>query len=1152
MGTTLDALNTGNGSFCYVVQIEGYDHVLTTGDPAAVLAAWQSSAYAGQSEIVGALSGLDVDTQQDQEQDPWAPFSSPPPMITFRVVAGRDDTGAVVDDFGIAVGKRSGGTETTLTTQMSPSTASAFVRSSAAFDSTGVIHIGTEAIAYDTNAGDEFTDLTRGKWSPFSTESGARFARYHYTRDTSLTTADPVSVDLPPVVSSERREWVGRWVGVWFARVSGGVVDEPSEAHLLWAGRIASVTEGEHGEVAVECEHALRSIYETRLMADPFQASLAEGVTLSAAVPNQFGCKTVRDVGTLTIDNANPLTVVTGTPASANEIQAGRYTASELGQAINAWLQSEYDAGRITFSVGYDATYDTGSGIRGVLSFSDAVSTAGERAVTLTFPSQKIGQWLGWDGSSAVARSSTATGYERSPNAPLRVALWDGSGSWALTNPRGTWIDQSSILPSVLRDPAGLAEGILKIGDRGHAIVARTTDELFSNAFDSTELGRYLQRLPFDRDAQITYDDANEIAVSQVVVGEGEFGDLLLRLLLSTGALTHSGIKHNHSDYDSLPDTFGCGIPYSILGADFEEDVAQIAGSTDPLSIVVDKPTRFADLLNVDFILRWSYLTWGVGRIRLNAWGTPTPGNAIVTLGEDDKAVPARSASTDQQRSTSREPIEMIRNVVTVRYGRNTDGELLHDAAFPDRDSMAVHGPRGITLDARNTLGTSSIGDLRGTLSRFAATMPLFSRPGRIIRRTMAPRMFEQLPIGTFVALTDRGVRNPETGRRYDPSTGSGGLQGWPGVVVANSHTWGGPRLGLGGPPSSDDALGEVSILVYPRINSAAYSPAAEVDSSANASGFSAGYNSSTLTLRCKAHAYTESWDPVDASNFAAGDKIRIVQIDPDNAASPTTWTRTIASVSGSDIVLTAALSSPSWDAAKIYRIVPDTYSNVATTQRATAYEAGTDGLVASSRQPFALVASGRGQNSGGPLTVSAATELPARYATNSHGDGVPLDVATAIDAAKLVNNAISYKTATQGVTINGETADGSGTFELVEMRPCFVGVGTLSGNQTIKLYVTPVYRSKDGSSISVRVTLSRYRPQGPDRSDVTRVDPYVSATFTTTSTTRTTGTATGLDTRHIDRAAGGEGGWGWLFVEASANAEFFGLSFRIGPVEAP
>lgn len=1153
MGATLDQLNTGNGSFCYVVQIEGYDRILTTGNPAAVLAAWQSSGYDGQSEIVGALSGLDVDTQQDQEQDPWAPFASPPPMITFRVAQGLDDTGALSDAFGVAVGKRSGGVETTLTTQMSPETISAFVRSSAAFDSTGTIHIGTEAIGYDTNMGDEFTDLTRGKWSPFSTESGARFARYHYTRDTSLTTADPVSVDLPPVVSDERREWVGRWVGVWLARVVGGAVDEPSDAHLVFAGRIASVSEGEHGETIVECEHALRTIYETRLMSDPFQASLAEGVTLSAAAPNQFGCVTFSNVGTPTTDTADPLTVVVGTPSSANEIQEGRYTAAELGQAINAWLQAEYAAGRTTFAVGYDATYDTGEGIRGVLSFSDPVSTSGQRLATLAFPTQKVGRWLGWSGSSATATSPTATGYQRSPSAPLRVDLWDGSGEWALTNPRGTWIDQSSILPAPLRDPNGLAQGVLRIGDRGHAVVRRTSDTLFSNAFDSTELNRYLDRLPFDPAAQITYDDANEIAVSQVIVAEGAFGDLLLRLLLSTGAFTHSGIKHNHSNYDSLPDTFGCGIPYSLLGTDFEGDVTQLAGATDPVSIIVEKPTRFSDLLNVDFILRWSYMTWGGGRIRLNAWGTPTAGNAVVTIGEDDKAVPLRSAQVDQQRSTSREPIEMVRNVVTVRYGRDASGDLLHDASFPDRDSMSVHGPRGITLEARNTLGTSSIGDLRGTLSRFAATMPLFSRPGRIIRRTMPPRLFEQLPIGTFVALTDRGVRNPETGQRYNPATGSGGLQGWPGVVIANSHTWGGPRLGLGGAPSSDDALGEVAILVYPRISSAAYSPAAEVDSTAGSSGFSAGYNSSTSTLRCQAHAYSESWNAVDASHFAAGDKIRIVEIDPNSATSPTTWTRTISSVSGSDVVLTAALSSPAWDAAKRYRIVPDTYGNVVTTQRSTVYEAGTDGLVGGARQPWALVASGRGQNSGGPLTVSAATELPARYASNSHGDGVPLDVGTAIDAAKLVNNAISYKTATQAATINGETMNGSGTWELVEMRPCFVGIGTLSGNQTIKLYVAPVYRSKTGASISVRVTLARYRPQGPDRSDVTRVDPYVSATFTTTSTTRTTGAVTGLDTRHVDRAAGGEGGWAWLYVEAGADAEYFGLAqVRVGPVEAP
>ena len=38
------------------------------------------------------------------------------------------------------------------------------------------------------------------------------------------------------------------------------------------------------------------------------------------------------------------MTIVTGTPASVNEIQEGVYTVYELGNAINAWLQAEYAA----------------------------------------------------------------------------------------------------------------------------------------------------------------------------------------------------------------------------------------------------------------------------------------------------------------------------------------------------------------------------------------------------------------------------------------------------------------------------------------------------------------------------------------------------------------------------------------------------------------------------------------------------------------------------------------------------------------------------------------------------------------------------------------------------------------------------------------
>jgi hypothetical protein len=1151
---TIDRLNAGHAAPIYVVQIEGYDRLLTTAaDPAAVLSAWQASVLPGCADVTAASAGLAVDWDQEQEASPWEPFGQPP-MIRLSIVPGPDATGAITDQVGIDLHKRSGGIESQLVGTMRPVTNQIAVRYSDAFDASGVAHVGPEAIAYDTNdtTTDELQDVTRGLFSPFHTETGARFARSHRGVALLPMTSDPLAIQLPPLVSSERRIWIGRWVAVWITDAPSGSYEQPGDgAHLAFAGWIAGITEGADGQTEIECEHALRKIYETRLMSEPYQAKLREGLRLSAG--QTIGCSTLRAVsgGAITTHEADVLTVVTGTPTGSDEIQEGTWTAGDLGIAINEWLQDEYAAARLTFSVSFDALIDVGTGTRSGLSLSDSNTSTGGRRATLRFSDPTTARILGWTSTEATVETSSRSARALSQRPPLRfsVRVPGVDAEWTMSEPRGTWIDQSSILPPTVRDPAGLAEGVLKIGDKGYVVASQISPTLFNVEYSTAGLAPYFGEDP-SAFGEITVDDPGEITVSQVIVAEGTLGDLLLRILLSTG-----GASHNHPTYDTLPADLSCAIPYSILGDDFVDDVATVDGTSDPISLVISEPTRFVDVFNADFILRWCFLAWGAGRLHLRSWGTPTTGSLTVDVSGAASARPVRGGSSPPfARASADERFELLRNVVTVKYGRNVDGDLAHVASFPDVESVAAHGHREIVVEARNTLAESPIGDFTGTLARFTRTLPLFSRPHKVIRAPMALPMFERLIPGTTVNVTAKGIRNPETGARYDHTLATGGLSSWPGVVVANSHTWGGARHGLGGaPPPPDEHSGDVEIMIFDRILSAPYSPAAEVDASAGSGGFSAGYNASTSTLRTVAHAYSESFDAVDASHFAAGDEIRIVEIDPAAAGSPTTWTRTVASVSGSDIVLTSGLSSPSWDAAKIYRVVSVAYLSATTTQQGDAYQADNEtGLVQSSRQPIGMVASGRGQG-GSVFTVAAATELPALYATTSYGDGAPLHTGAAVDSARLANNLVSYKTASQMPSLHevSSAAAGAGVYRLIGLRPIFVGAGQLSGNQTIRLYLSPMFRSKAGASVTVRVTLARRMPQGASRDNVTRVSPYVDASWSTTSTTLTTGTVATLDTRHCDRAP--TAGTAWLLVEATGDAEYAGLTrCHLGPVESP
>ena len=1138
--TTLASIQAGGCSLIYVVQIEGYSKILATAHPAEAASAWENSTLAGCADAAyGCFGGLSVIFDQNTSAHPWEPFGQPP--ICRLVVV--PDAGYLVgnDDFAVDVFKRSGGVETSLTSSLTPATTTIPVRAAGSFAAaTSFIYVGPEAIEYSAKAAQSFTASARGKWSPFQVSGGGRFARSHIVRDLTTATGDPVGVGIPPLVASEPRGFVGRWVGVWLCKIDQvGNVDSPETAHLAFAGKIAGITEGENGETVIECEHALRSIYETKLMADQWTATMDDGFHLRGQGGGddiEFNCTTWRNGASLT---ANPLTVVSGAPASVNEIQAGLYSADELAQAINAWLQAELTAARLHFEVIYTAAASTANGPRGKVSYIDPTAGNVTRSLTLTTPNDASFRFLGWSSRviNIVGQGST-TESTFSPGPPHRILTpLSANGRIPYVNSRGQWIEQTSLLPSVLLDTPGLAEGVVKVGDLGHVVADKFTG--YIAPLDTTSrLNRYMpspELTPLGEIA-VTIDDDRVIQLQQVMIIESDFAGLLLRLLLSTGAATH-----NHATYDELSADLGCAIPYSLLGSSFIDDVNGVAGADATLSMVVDKPTRFVDLFNVDFILRFCFLTWGNGRIHLKSWGTPTSGAATVALTESNKAIATERAASDKQRSAAEERFEFIRNSVTVKYGRNADGDLVSSASIVDRDSVAMHGSRGLTLEASNTLGQSAIGDLQGLIARFTATLPLFSRPHKIITRTVGLELFESLTVGTYVTITDSHIRNPETGLR--------GITGWPGIVVANRHDWGGPMFGVdGAAPRARSLFGEVQVMIFDRVSEAPYCPAAQVDHTQT----NAGYDNATKTLTCKAHEYSTASQAVDASRFFGNDQIRITEIDPPDPAAALSWDRTIDSVSSNSIVLKSTLSAPAWDATKKYRITSVGYGSAESSQKVNAYQADdADGLVVDARQPYAMMSSGTGQTT--TFTLSAATELPARYSTNQVGDGVSFDTGAARDCARLANNIVGYKSAPQHPAIYAEarSATPTGTWVLAEIVPVFVGIGQLSASQTLSLYVAPQLRSKSGASVSIRISLCRVMPAGSTLQDVTLLDPYVSATFSTSSTTFTVPTAQALSCGHLSLAPGPLGGVGYLVIECgSSNAEYDGLPvLYVGPL---
>jgi hypothetical protein len=1150
MGTTLDMLNgadgTNGGSLTVSAVIEGIPYTLTDGHPGQVYTAWGAASIPRANQVVG---GLSVHWDMDQSASPWKPFIEPS-MIKLSVVPGPltgssayASVAEMSDIIGTIVGRRTGGTETHLAVAIDCDDTSIVGQRADDFAASGDLYMGSETATYssrDTGT-DTFTISERGAYPAGFTSTNVNFSRPH--RPTTYTTPQQ-NVALNPVLATQAKTWIGRWVAVWIHRNMGGVLDAPdvdnSAAHLAFAGQIVGV-EDVDGATVFTCEDLRRKINETVIMRDPYRAKVKEGVRLIAG--QAFSVTTWRQVsgGSGTTGDGTNLTVVTSGAAGANQINEGIYSATELGEYINAWLQSEKLNGRILFNLRYESAYqDVDGHQRGRLVFNDPTTTGSlVRKVTLNASAPYYLMFLGWESGSIVFEDHDANGAAISGGPPWRVAFDIGSGLGTMTieQARGTWVSQTTTLPQALRYPGNLIQGLFRVGKLGYLRVGQVTSTTYqytwlglesffpgnAAAFTSTNGNTMV----------VTLDDDLSLEVEQVLLMHAPFKTLLLQMLLSTGTASF-----NHATYDNMGETISCAIPYSYLGADFITEVNGLECADTDLTCLVRKPTRFAELFEADFILRRCFMVWANGRLKMCSWATPNSGYAVTSLTETSKATP--SGTQDKNRSQTSESDD-FKNVIKIRYSPDAEGNLQDEVTLVDQSSVRDHGERAITINARNTFRQSGAlgSQLDDLVSTFAGFMPITSRPWTVVRRSIDYQKFDSTYPGSVVTLTDKYLRDPATGLRYSNQTASGGMTGYPGMCLGHRFSWGGSESGRDGAmPSVDIPAGEVDLFISPQRSQAVYVPCAQFDETAS----NAGYVVATKIITCYAHKFTESSESADASFFGTGDKVFITQIDSE---SPLTWSDTVASQTGNTITLTTGLGG--FDNTKRYVIMYDAYGTVTSTQKAKCYQADdADGLIVDTAQAYGFGWFGLQQGTQGVATVEAATTLPALIASNAYGDGRPMDVWHDINAARMIHNFMDYKSAPQQPTsyasaeLRGFT--GAGTYQLVEMQPIFVGMMQLLGS-TINLSVSPRLRSTDGSTAEVRIRLCKFRPTGTTCDDVTFTGPYQSVSFTTTSTTFSVPTAQTLDIAHLKLSDGLLGGIGYLTVEIKTKTEFTGLA---------
>lgn len=1121
MGTTLTALQSGQARIVWVAAIEGFEYLLTDySDTAAVLTAW-----AAATEWSQCSDGLTVKGDWHQKLDPWSAFAS-----SGSLQLGIQPKGTTaLDDITIPMFKNAPTTsDVYLTADLVAAATIVNVEASAGL--TSPVNIGNERITFSGTTATTLTGCTRGRMHPFSTEVGTanRFSTQHRATTSSTT------VQIRPIVSNAPRSWIGKWVGLWAHRVVGGVLDTKAEAQLVFAGRIAGIADDANtGCAIIDVKHVLDVVKDTVIGRDAWRANVAEGVRINAGEHFEYRDR-YDGVGWSTADQ---LVCVVGA-SGVNEIEPGRYTVAEIADAINAWLAAENAAINILGSNEFSGPVQDDSGAWSMRLRCTLSAAAATQATYHQFgmPSQVL-EALGWDrrdeqlnslASITVKGVGPSPTYRVSNHPPLQFEFPPSVNvdQIDITDEVGTFEDQYATAPPAY---AGWADthsggtwGFVRWGD--------------SAAWGKYSSGQLVALKPFSEVttveplgdlAGVRYGTiAGDLTITQMFCVSGGWADIFVKLLASTGTSSY-----NSTTYDTLPGPMAGGIPWSLLGSGFVDSCQALDAASFPMMLVAEKPMTIAALLGHDLIARRAGLVFKNGTLKLARWVTPNAATAEHTLNESNKAAPP--GTVDYNRSPTVIDGAQQRCTVKLEYNRVgvTSSEYRDSITLQDRAAIDDAGgeDKPVTISLRNTyanIGGGSAASIDALATEFLASMPLFSRPLRLITRSMALTHFEGAAPGDVASLTDSFARDPDTGLR--------GLSARKGLIVEHRYDFGGAATGDAS--SVGDLMGECTIMLFPDDRTFLYAPTAQVDYSVSGGGFSAGYNSGTLTLQFLANEHTSptGTPSTDLASFIAGDKVRIIEIDPATPGAELNWARTLGTVTSTTAVVSSALTG--FDSAKRYRMVPDDYAT-STTFQSKAYQADSaDSLIVDTARAHQYAMAGVPI-----LDLATDTDLPERHPSLDIGDGKPYTTGSERGMVRMLNNLCRSKTrhSSAGFFPSAITAaaTAAGDYDVLGIK-----LIRLRKNTVRSLEIAPYFRSATGASVTLRITVCESPPApavatDPDN-NLRFTLPYQQATWTTSSTTYQTGTAAtfSASTRNAT-------GLAWVIIEGTSNAQTYGLA---------
>jgi hypothetical protein len=874
MATTASWLqNNDYADLAFVLAFDGVPLLYTTtSDTDGITTAWSGTDWSGDDLVI--YSGLDIVGSLEHGISLFSPEVSPQ-SLGFRIAdPGFEGDNSLASLF---IKNKLDGVTALATANLSASGVSLEVDSDTAFTATGHVYCGLERIQYTGKAGAPdyaLTGLTRGKCSLFGVDGGTRIGQVH---NSWHSVASAKSTTNNPLVSDAPRLWYNRMVGLYVHHKESGVWSTKANSRLLWAGRIEGFTDNGNGAFALACRgieaDLLQPVFHTQ-----FNGKVQEGINITASTQDWW---VQYDVG--------------GTMArhtSTFDVGASDYTdiISQLNEQFNAWKVASTTPADFNF---YAEPAAKEEGARVVLALrtesgttmdaGDRISIAMHRVVWDLLGFTQISTYSGaGSGVTMEGRFSVDDSDEHyadmvadaSPRLFVNPELVRPGSTFdtiTIDTVTGSWATQDDLPITV----DSRATGILKIGDK-----------LFAASASGTTFSLY-DTLNFARATSDTYEDqiirldeANEAPVAkQIFWAKGTMGDILLKLMLSTGASAY-----NHATYDDYDDNIGLALPSNLLDVDSFERLRE------DFEVFLEEPTEFNKILEPALAATGKYITFRDGTIACVFPGWELSDlEEVIELTENDK--PALDSRCQVEYSS-----DGIVNVINLNLEKSKSGlteDITKHFTVQNYASISDYGRRrALTITAPGLIGPEAF--MQNVVEPILAN---FSRPIGIIRFPISARALHVEPCD-IVKITDNYIVDPDDGDR-----GISGRGGW---VRSKSFNW---RSGTG-------EL-EIIFLPYHDISSIRrLAPSAATDITQGNGGLDAGTSTVFYT---NSHEFTRTTDNIDSSFFAAGDKIHIIEKGASGA--PLEWDRTVDSVGTDTITVTAAIADPAWDNSKYYTI---------------------------------------------------------------------------------------------------------------------------------------------------------------------------------------------------------------------------------------